>query len=154
MFANITEIPPVDNLKALDNCNSITTTWDAVLACGSVSYSVTLSTSDGVKMGPYVTNKNSYTFHDTRELSGIINVSVTTISNDYDGRSSIAMATTSGEYMYMYIAVRIFLQITHYSGSGHCIFWLWVSHCRWQAFLLTVGFSSLEQAINSYYAMH
>ena len=88
----------------MDNCDHVIATWDAVVACSplhdgeTILYEVTLSSlSDHVVIGPLVTDKIYFRFHDTRELSGIIDVTVTTVSKGYSGSSNVVTATAYGE---------------------------------------------------------
>ena len=57
------EIPSIDNLRVADRCTNVTVSWDITeRPCRDLSYNVTLSSSDGVTLGPFTTSDTNYTF--------------------------------------------------------------------------------------------
>ena len=71
------EIPPVENLMAIDKCSTVTTSWDINEgSCTGLSYNVTLSSSDGITLGPFTTTDTAINFTITDTLNGPLNVTV------------------------------------------------------------------------------
>ena len=61
-------IPAIDNLSITDRCTSVTASWDISEGpCSDLSYNITLSSSDGVTLGPVTTNDTAYNFNRTDE---------------------------------------------------------------------------------------
>ena len=70
------EIPPVENLTAVDKCTNVTASWSITEGpCRGLSYNVTLTSSDGV-LGPFTTNDTTYNFTNVETLNGMFNVTV------------------------------------------------------------------------------
>ena len=97
----VTEIPPVNDLMAVDNCNNITASWSRIVGpCENSSYAITLSSSTGDTMGPFTTPETFYIFNNTIHLSAIININVVAVHSGYIGSASVATAkvSTTSEY--------------------------------------------------------
>ena len=74
-FANPIEIPPVENLTAVDKCTNVTASWSITKGSCRGSYNVTLTTFDDVR-GPFTTNDTTYNFTNAETLNGMFNVTV------------------------------------------------------------------------------
>ena len=79
-------IPAIDNLSVTDSCTSITASWDITEGpCRDLSYNVTLSSSDGVTLGPFTTSDTNYTFTGVDTINGTISVNVFALDNSIRG---------------------------------------------------------------------
>ena len=82
-------IPPVENLMAVDNCTSVTVSWD-IRTCKGLSYSVSLTSPDsGVILQSITTDTINHTFMGVDEM---FNVSVTAFNENSRGPSHTAAA--------------------------------------------------------------
>ena len=71
------EIPVIDNLSVADRCTNVTASWNITEGpCRDLSYNVTLSSSDGVTLGPFTANDTNYTFTGVDTINGNISVDV------------------------------------------------------------------------------
>ena len=65
----------VGNLILVDQCTAVTATWDNTeVSCRDLSYNITLSSSDGVTLGPFRTGDTAYIFTDIDIINGNISV--------------------------------------------------------------------------------
>ena len=72
-------IPPVDNLMAVDNCTSVTVSWDITDegSCKDLSYNVLLtSLDDDVILQSVITNDTSHTFTGVETSNEMFSVNV------------------------------------------------------------------------------
>ena len=70
-------IPPVGNLIVADQCTNVTASWvNTEGRCRDLSYNVTLSSSDGVTLGPFTTSDTNYTFTGLDTINGTISVNI------------------------------------------------------------------------------
>ena len=100
-----TEIPPVENLMAVDNCTTVTASWSITEgSCRGLSYNVTLTSSDGV-LGPFTTNDTAYNFTNVETLNGMLNVTVYAFNEKGRGVSvtvtAVSVLLAGGEFTYM-----------------------------------------------------
>ena len=81
------EIPAIDNLIVTDKCTSVTASWDITEGpCRDLSYNVTLSSSDGVTLGPFTTNDTNYNFTTNVDtINGTIIVDVFALNGNVRG---------------------------------------------------------------------
>ena len=80
-------IPAIVNLRVADRCTSVTASWDNTgEPCRDLSYNVTLSSSDGVTLGPFTTNDTAYNFTGVDKING--NISVGTFAFNDNARGS------------------------------------------------------------------
>ena len=88
-------IPPVENLMAVDNCTSVTISWDITDegSCKDLSYNVSLtSRDDGVILQSMITNDTSHTFTGVEGINEMFRVNVSTVNENSRGLSSTAIA--------------------------------------------------------------
>ena len=88
-------IPPVDNLMAVDNCTSITVSWDITDegSCRDLQYNVSLtSLDDGVILQSVITNDTSHTFTGVETANEMFSVNVSALNGDARGPSRTATA--------------------------------------------------------------
>ena len=79
-------IPAIDNLSVTDRCTSITASWDITEGpCRDLSYNVTLSSSDGVTLGPFTKSGTNYTFTEVDTIIGTISVNVFAFNDNVRG---------------------------------------------------------------------
>ena len=82
-----TEIPPVEDLIAIDNCTTVTASWSFTEGpCRGLSYNVTLTSSDGV-LGPFTTSDATYNFTNVETLNGMFNITVYAFNENARGTS-------------------------------------------------------------------
>ena len=87
-------IPPVENLTAVDNCTSVTVSWDITDegSCKDLSYNVLLtSLDDGVILQSMMTNDTSHTFS-VETSNELFRVNVSTLNANARGPSRTAIA--------------------------------------------------------------
>ena len=86
--------PPVENLMAVDNCTSVTVSWDITDGpCRNLSYNVLLtSLDDGVILQSMITNDTSHTFTGVETSNKLFSVSVSTFNENATGPSRTAIA--------------------------------------------------------------
>ena len=76
-IAILIEIPAINYLNVTDRCTSVIASWNIIgRACTNLSYNVTLSSSDGVTLGPFTTSDITYKFIDVDKINGKITVDV------------------------------------------------------------------------------
>ena len=88
-------IPPVENLTAVDNCTSVTVSWDITDegSCKDLSYNVSLtSLDDGVILQSMMTNDTSHTFTGVETRNEMFSVNVSTLNANARGPSCTAIA--------------------------------------------------------------
>ena len=88
-----TEIPAVQNLMAVDNCTSVTVSWNITDEgpCIDLSYNVSLiSRDDGVTLQSITTDATSHTFTGVETSNEMFNVSVTALNGNATGSSRTA----------------------------------------------------------------
>ena len=88
-------IPAVENLMAVDNCTSVTVSWDITdeVSCKDLSYNVSLiSRDDGVTVQSNTTDATSHTFTGVETSNEMFNVSVTAFNGNATGSSRTATA--------------------------------------------------------------
>ena len=88
-------IPAVENLTAVDNCTSVTVSWDITDegSCEHLSYNVSLiSLDDGVILRSNTTDATSHTFMEVETSNELFNVSVTAFNVNARGPSNISTA--------------------------------------------------------------
>ena len=88
-------IPAVENLMAVDNCTSVTVSWDITYegSCEDLSYNVSLTShNDGVILQLITTTATSHTFTGVETSDKTFNVSVTAFKENTRGPSRIATA--------------------------------------------------------------
>ena len=88
-------IPPVENLTAVDNCTSVTVSWDITDEGTSkdLSYNVSLiSLDDGVILQSMITNDTSHTFTGVEGINEMFSVNVSTFNVNTRGLSRTAIA--------------------------------------------------------------
>ena len=78
-----TEIPLVVNVRVVDQCITVTASWNEG-PCRDLSYNVTLSSSDGVTLGPFITNDPAYSFTGDK-INGNISVDVFAFNDNARG---------------------------------------------------------------------
>ena len=77
-------IPSIDNLSVTDRCTSVTASWNEG-HCRDLSYNVTLSSSDGITLGPFTTSDTSYSFTGVDAIIGTISVNVFAFNDNIRG---------------------------------------------------------------------
>ena len=88
-------IQPVNNLMALDNCTSITVSWDITDegSCKDLSYNVLLtSLDDGVILQSVITTDTSHTFTGVETANEMFSVNVSALNGDVRGPSHTVTA--------------------------------------------------------------
>ena len=88
-------IPAVENLMAVDNCTSVTVSWNNTNegSCEDLSYNVSLISHDnGVILQSITTDATSHIFTGVETSNEMFNVSVTAINDNARGPSRIATA--------------------------------------------------------------
>ena len=96
MYSIPTEIPPVENLMAVDKCTNVTASWNITERhCEGLSYNVILMSSDSVTLGPFITNDTNYTFTGVETLNGDLSVNVFGFNRDILGSSLTVPVTTT-----------------------------------------------------------
>ena len=88
-------IPPVDNLMAVDNCTSVTVSWDITDegSCRDLSYNVLLtSLDDDVILQSVITTDTSHTFTGVETANKTFNVSVDALNGNARGPSRTTTA--------------------------------------------------------------
>ena len=88
-------IPLVENLMAVDNCTSVTVSWNITDegSCKDLSYNVSLiSRDDGVTLQSITTDATSHTFTGVERSNEMFNVSVTAFNENARGPSRISTA--------------------------------------------------------------
>ena len=88
-------IPVEENLMAVDNCTSVTVSWDITdeVYCEDLSYNVSLiSRDDGVTLQSIATDATNHTFTGVETSNELFNVSVTTFNENATGPSHTATA--------------------------------------------------------------
>ena len=88
-------IPAVENLMAVDNCTSVTVSWDITDegSCEDLSYNVSLiSHDDGVTLQSITTDATSHTFTGVETSNEIFIVIVTSFNKNATGSSRTATA--------------------------------------------------------------
>ena len=101
-------IPPVDNLMVVDNCTSVTDSWDITDEgpCRDLSYNVLLtSLDDGVILQSVITNDTSHTFTGVEGINEtLFSVNVSTFNENATGPSRTAPANVeapNGQLLYV-----------------------------------------------------
>ena len=91
------EIPPVENLTAVDNCTSVTVSWDVTDEgpCKDLSYNVLLISLDGDILQSNITNDASHTFTDVEPSNELFRVNVTALNGNTRGPSRTANASVN-----------------------------------------------------------
>jgi len=98
----VTEIPPVNDMKVVDNCVNVMVSWNRIVGpCANSSYVITLSSSNGDTMGPFMTNETSHAFSNTGQLSGMINVTVIAVYRGNAGKADVLTAEILPTSKYM-----------------------------------------------------
>ena len=104
---------------ATDNCDNVTTSWDAVpgVCRNSVQYNITLLTSSGDTIESAVTNDTSYTFNDDDEhmlkgLTSEVTVSIFAFNGNFMGGTS-PIAANLAESSMSTVVIHIHLQYVH-----------------------------------------
>ena len=97
MYVLTIGIPSVENLMAVDNCTSVTVSWDITDegSCKDLSYNVLLtSLDDGVVLQSMITNDTSHTFsvETSNELFSVI---VTALNGNARGPSRTVIANVN-----------------------------------------------------------
>ena len=90
-------IPPVENLMAVDNCTSVTVSWDITDegSCKDLSYNVSLtSLDDGVILQSMITNDTSHTFS-VETSNELFSVSVSALNRNTSRHSRTAIANVN-----------------------------------------------------------
>ena len=90
-----TGIPPVENVMAVDDCTSVTVSWDITDegSCKDLSYNVSLILRDGrVTLQSITTDATSHTFTGVETSNEMFNVSVTAFNGNAKGSSCTATA--------------------------------------------------------------
>ena len=89
IFAGIT---PVENLMAVDNCTSVTVSWNMTNegSCKDLSYNVSLILR--VTLQSIITDATSHTFRGVMTSNEMFNVSVTAFNENASGSSRISTA--------------------------------------------------------------
>ena len=88
-------IPAVENLMAIDNCTSVTVSWDITdeVNCKDLSYNVSLILRDnGVILQSITTDATSHSFKEVETSNEMFNVSVTAFNVNARGPSNISTA--------------------------------------------------------------
>ena len=88
-------IPPVENLMALDNCTSVTVSWDITDegSCKDLSYNVSLtSRDDGVILQSMMTDDTSHTFTGVEASNELFSVNVSVLNGNTRGPSCTSTA--------------------------------------------------------------
>ena len=88
-------IPPVENLMAVDNCTSVTVSWDITDegSCKDLLYNVSLtSRDDGVILQSIIGNDTSHTFTGVEGINEMFSVSVSTFNENTRGPSHTVIA--------------------------------------------------------------
>ena len=88
-------IPPVVTLMAVDNCTSVTVSWNITHegSCKDLSYDVSLiSHGDGVILQSITTDTTSHTFTGVETSNEMFNVNVTAFTQNARGPSRTATA--------------------------------------------------------------
>ena len=86
-------IPAIDNLNVTNRCTSVTASWDITEGpCRDLPYNVTLSSSDGVTLGPFITNDTAYNFTTNLTINGDITVNVFAFNENAMGGDVIETA--------------------------------------------------------------
>ena len=81
------EIPLIGNLRVVDQCTTVTVDWER--SCRDLSYNVTLSSSDGVTLGPFTTSDTAYNFTTNVDtINGDIYVVVVAFNDNALGQNS------------------------------------------------------------------
>ena len=87
-----TGIPAVENLMAVDNCTSVTVSWDEG-SCKDLLYNVSLiSRDDGVTLQSVITDATSHTFTGVETPNEMFDVSVTALNGNARGPSRTSTA--------------------------------------------------------------
>ena len=92
------EIPPVENLTAVDSCTSVTVSWDITDegSCKDLSYNVLLtSLDDGVILQSMITNDTSHTFTGVETSNELFSVNVSTFNENTRGLSRTTIANVN-----------------------------------------------------------
>ena len=90
-------IPPIENLMAVDNCTSVTVSWDITNegTCRDLSYNVLLtSLDDGVILQSIITSDTSHTFS-VEPSNKLFSVNVSTFNENARGPSCTAIANVN-----------------------------------------------------------
>ena len=89
-------IPPVKNLMVVDNCTSVTVSWDITDGpCRNLSYNVLLtSLDDGVILQSMMTNDTNHTFS-VEPSNELFSVSVSTFNENTRGPSHTSIANVN-----------------------------------------------------------
>ena len=85
-----TGIPAIENLMAVDNCTSVTVSWNITDEgpCKNLSYNESLiSRDDGVTLQSNITDATNYTFTGVETSNELFNVSVTAFNENATGSS-------------------------------------------------------------------
>ena len=105
-------IPAIDNLSVTDRCTSVTASWDEG-PCRDLSYNVTLSSSDGVILGPFTTNNTNYTFTDVDTINGIITIDIfdfnTNARGDVVTETAVIDKFPNATCMFAYVCILVFI---------------------------------------------
>ena len=90
-------IPPVENLMAVDNCTSVTVSWDITNegSCKDLSYNVSLTSLDGVVLQSIITSDTSHTFIGVEASNELFSVNVSTVNGNARGPSRTAIANVN-----------------------------------------------------------
>ena len=86
-------IPPVDNLMGVDNCVSVTVSWNITVegSCKDLSYNVLLtSLDDDVILPSVITDDTSHTFTGVETANEMFSVSVTAFNRNARGPNRTA----------------------------------------------------------------
>ena len=91
-------IPPVENLTAVDNCTSITVSWNITDegSCKDFSYNVLLtSRDDGVILQSMMTDDTSHTITGVEASNELFSVNVSVLNGNARGPSRTANANVN-----------------------------------------------------------
>ena len=91
-------IPPVENLMAVDNCTSVTVSWDITDEGTSkdLSYNVLLTSLDyGVILQSMMTNDTSHTFTGVETSNELFSVNVSVLNGNARGPSRTVTANVN-----------------------------------------------------------
>ena len=89
------EIPPAENLMAVDNCTSVTVNWTIIDEgfCEDLSYNVSLiSRDDGVTLQSITTIATNHTFTGVETSNEMFNVTVIAFNENATGSNRTATA--------------------------------------------------------------
>ena len=95
MYVYSIGIPAVENLMTVDDCTSVTVSWDITDegSCKDLSYNVSLISHDGgVTLQSNTTDATSHTFTGVETSNEMFNVSVTAINGNATGPRRTAIA--------------------------------------------------------------